>query len=90
MRRKAVITETDIRKAIEIARAYRGANISYLSRREQEDLIRIRYGEIVRGIPISKMGDAQVYTVAKSVYDRSLKIVDQVKACSLEQRARDS
>ena len=90
MRKKATITEIDIRKAIEIATAYRGANISYLPRKEQENLIKRRYGDFVRGKPISRMRDEQVYSVAQSVYERSLRIVNQVKERMLEQRVRAS
>ena len=80
------LTQRDIQKAEEVVREYGGANISYLSREDQENIIKSRYGDIVRGRSVSRMRKEQVYTVAKSVYDRALRIVRQAKSGSLENR----
>ena len=86
MGKKEPITQADVQRAIKIVQSYRGINISYLHREDQEAIIRGRYGDSVRGIPVSTMSKEQVYTVAKSIYDRSLMIVYKLKSGSLEIR----
>jgi hypothetical protein len=88
MRKMRPITEIDIQRAKEVVRIYSGANVSYLPRGNQEEIIRTFYGDYIRDKRVSQMSDAQIYSVAQKTLNYATRIVGQVKASSLEQRAR--
>ena len=85
MGKSRLITTKDIEGALEILNTFGIVDVSNLPRYRQEELIRLRYGETVRGKPVSEMRDAQLYMVAQSVYSRATRIVRQLEEGKLEQ-----
>ena len=81
--RKRKGIDSDPLKAMELIRRYDGADLSRLPREEMISLIGIYYTQI-RGMPVSRLPDSQLYRIAQRLLNKAYDETNRKRNYGLE------
>ena len=85
MGKRKTLTARDIEKARELVRRFGDANLSYLPRASQEELVSIYYNTINR-VPLREVSENQLYMIVERIYHQAHEIVQEANEGTLEGR----